>query len=120
MEINEAKRETNVSVFVDCDNIIASVKQAYIADFDIEIILDRLKEKGRVIVKKAYADWQRHIEYRRDMQDAGIELIELPSRGKSDKNATDIKLEVEAMGILIEREDIDTFVIFSGDSECSG
>jgi uncharacterized protein (TIGR00288 family) len=120
MEMSEAKRETNVAVFVDCDNIIASVKQAYIADFDIEIILDRLKEKGRVIVKKAYADWQRHIEYRRDMQDAGIELIELPSRGKSDKNATDIKLAVDAMGILFERDYIDTFAIVSGDSDFSG
>ncbi|HIE26261.1 TPA: NYN domain-containing protein [Candidatus Poribacteria bacterium] len=120
MGINEANRETNVAVFVDCDNIIASVKQAYIADFDIEIILDRLKEKGRVIVKKAYADWQRHIEYRRDMQDAGIELIELPSRGRSDKNATDIKLAVDAMGILFERDYIDTFVIVSGDSDFSG
>ena len=120
MEISEAKRETNVSVFVDCDNIIASVKQAYIADFDIGIILGHLKEKGRVIVKKAYADWQRHIEYRRDMQDAGIELIELPSRGKSDKNATDIKLAVDAMGIMFERDYMDTFVIVSGDSDFSG
>jgi uncharacterized protein (TIGR00288 family) len=119
MEMNDANRETNVSVFIDCDNIIASVKQAYIADFNIETILDHLKEKGRVIVKKAYADWQRHIEYRRDMQDAGIELIELPSRGKSDKNATDIKLAVDAMGILFEREYIDTFVVVSGDSDFS-
>jgi len=119
MEISEATRATNVAAFVDCDNIVASVKQAYIADFDIEIILGRLKEKGRVIVKKAYADWQRHIEYRRDMQDAGVELIELPSRGKSDKNATDIKLAVDAMGILFEREYIDTFVIVSGDSDFS-
>jgi len=120
MEMSDAKRDTNVSVFIDCDNIIASVKQAYIADFNIETILDHLKEKGRVIVKKAYADWQRHIEYRRDMQDAGIELIELPSRGKSDKNATDIKLAVDAMGLMYERDYIDTFVIVSGDSDFSG
>ena len=42
----------------------------------VELVLDRLLEKGNVIVKKAYADWQRHSVYKRPFHEAAIELIE--------------------------------------------
>ena len=86
-------------------------------DFDITLVLDRLNEKGRVIVKRAYADWSRYREAKHQLQNAGLELIEMPSAREGAKNRADIKLAVDAMELAYSREHVDNFVIVSGDSD---
>ncbi len=49
-------------------------------------------EKGKIIVKKAYADWTRFAEYKRAFHESAIELIEIPKRGMTGKNSADIRL----------------------------
>ena len=83
----------------------------------VEPILERLVEKGKVIVKRAYADWGRFNEYREAFHDAGIQMMEIPERGKTGKNHADIQLCVDAMDMCYSKEHIDTFVIVSGDSD---
>jgi len=85
--------------------------------FDIRLVLERLVEKGKVIVKRAYADWGRFSQYREVMHDAGIQMMEIPERGKTGKNHADIQLCVDAMDLCYSKEHIDTFVIVSGDSD---
>ena len=85
--------------------------------FDIKLVLERLVEKGKVIVKRAYADWGRFSQYREVMHDAGIQMMEIPERGKMGKNHADIQLCVDAMDLCYSKEHIDTFVIVSGDSD---
>jgi len=85
--------------------------------FDIKLVLERLVEKGKVIVKRAYADWGRFNQYREVMHDAGIQMMEIPERGKMGKNHADIQLCVDAMDLCYSKEHIDTFVIVSGDSD---
>jgi uncharacterized protein (TIGR00288 family) len=87
------------------------------AVFDIKLVLERLVEKGKVIVKRAYADWGRFNYYREVMHDAGIQMMEIPERGKTGKNHADIQLCVDAMDLCYSKEHIDTFVIVSGDSD---
>ncbi|MBN2247288.1 MAG: NYN domain-containing protein [Coriobacteriia bacterium] len=85
--------------------------------FDIKLVLERLVEKGKVIVKRAYADWGRFNQYREVMHDSGIQMMEIPERGKTGKNHADIQLCVDAMDLCYSKEHIDTFVIVSGDSD---
>lgn len=85
--------------------------------FDIKLVLERLVEKGKVIVKRAYADWGRFNSYREVMHDSGIQMMEIPERGKTGKNHADIQLCVDAMDLCYSKEHIDTFVIVSGDSD---
>jgi uncharacterized protein (TIGR00288 family) len=89
------------------------------AKFDVRRILDRLLEKGKVLVKVAYADWNRYRSYTNGLHENGIELIEIPGRATSGKNSADIRLVVDAMDLSFSKEHIDTFVIISGDSDFS-
>ena len=111
-------RQLQLAVFIDFENIALGLGGSD-AKFDVRRILDRLLEKGKVIVKVAYADWNRFREYTRDLHENGIELIEIPGRATSGKNSADIRLVVDAMDLSFSKEHIDTFVIVSGDSDFS-
>src|SRR5205823_14467886 len=87
--------------------------------FDIGRALERMVEKGKLVVKKAYADWNRFVEYTKSLHDAAIELTEIPRRAQTGKNSADIRLIVDAMDLAYSKEHSDTFVIVSGDSDFS-
>jgi hypothetical protein len=86
--------------------------------FDFRPIADALAERGRVVVRRAYADWSFFDEDRRMLTRSHVELIEMPQRlGTSRKNAADIKMAVDAMELAFERGYISTFAICTGDSD---
>ncbi len=105
-----------LAVLVDFENMARPGAKSR-GDFDINLVLSRLAEKGRVVVKRAYADWGRYREAKIDLQNAGLELIEMPSAREGAKNRADIKLAVDAMELAYSREHVDNFVIVSGDSD---
>ncbi|HEU4335433.1 MAG TPA: NYN domain-containing protein [Candidatus Eisenbacteria bacterium] len=111
-------RQLQLAVFIDFENIALGLRSAE-AKFNVRRILDRLLEKGKVIVKVAYADWNRFRGYTTDLHENGIELIEIPARSTTGKNSADIRLVVDAMDLSWSKEHIDTFVIVSGDSDFS-
>src|SRR3981081_2989465 len=87
--------------------------------FDIERVLERLVEKGKIVAKKAYCDWSRFGPYTTPLHEAGIELVEIPKGPLRSMNSADIRLCVDAMDLAFSKEHIDTFVIVSGDSDFS-
>jgi uncharacterized protein (TIGR00288 family) len=87
------------------------------AGFEVQLVIERLVEKGKVIVKRAYADWGRFSKYREVMHDLGIQMMEIPERGMTGKNYADIQLAVDALDLCYAKEHIDTFVVVSGDSD---
>ena len=105
-----------LAVLVDFENMARPGAKSR-GDFDINLVLSRLAEQGRVVVKRAYADWSRYREAKMDLQNAGLELIEMPSAREGAKNRADIKLAVDAMELAYSREHLDNFVIVSGDSD---
>lgn len=107
-----------LAVFIDFENLAIGFKHRR-GDFDIQKILERLVEKGKVIVKKAYADWSEYKQYTKSLHENAIELIEIPKRQMTGKNSADIRLAVDAMDLAWSKEHIDTFVIVSGDSDFS-
>jgi uncharacterized protein (TIGR00288 family) len=109
----------NIAVFCDFENVAIGIKEASYPDFKIRPILERLLLKGSIVVKKAYCDWDRYKEFKRDMHEAAFELIEIPHVRQSGKNSADIRMVVDALDLCYTKSHIDTFVIISGDSDFS-
>ena len=111
--------EQRLAIFIDFENIALGARDAQYKKFDINLVLQRLIEKGRIVFKKAYADWTRYAEYKREFHEAAIELIDIPQRGYTGKNSADIRMVVDAMDLVASKGHITTFVILSGDSDFS-
>ncbi|MSQ95189.1 MAG: NYN domain-containing protein [Gemmataceae bacterium] len=110
--------EGTLAVFIDFENLALGFQNRR-DRFDIVRVLERLVEKGKVVVKKAYADWSRFGAYTQALHEAAIELIEIPKRMQTGKNSADIRLVVDAIDMAYAKEHITTFVIVSGDSDFS-
>jgi uncharacterized LabA/DUF88 family protein len=111
--------EQRIALFIDFENIAIGVRDAHYRRFDINLVLERLVEKGKILAKRAYADWGRYGEYRRSFHEAAVELIEVPQKSVGGKNSADIRLVVDAMDMSFQKEHIDCFCIASGDSDFS-
>ena len=109
--------EPKLALFIDFENIALGAGESGLKDFDIAKVLERLVEKGKIVVKKSYADWSRYKKYKTTLHEAGIELIDIPLRRISGKNSADIKMVVDAMDLCYSKEHINYFVIASGDSD---
>jgi uncharacterized protein (TIGR00288 family) len=110
--------ERSLAIFIDFENLALGF-QGRRDRFDIGRVLERLVEKGKIVAKKAYADWSRFSTFTSALHEAAIELIEIPRRAQSGKNSADIRLCVDAMDLAYAKGHIDTFVILSGDSDFS-
>lgn len=111
--------EERIALFLDYENLAIGARDTLGGlTFDLKPVLDALAERGRVIARKAYADWSAFDEDRRMLTRWQVELIEIPQRmGASRKNAGDIKMAVDALEMAFERDYITTFVICTGDSD---
>src|SRR5947199_5300765 len=118
MKARHADGEQTLAVFFDFENIGIDLNHGR-DRFEINKVVERLVEKGKVVAKKAYAHWSRFAQYTAPLHEAAIELIEIPRRGQTGKNSADIRLVVDAMDLAYSKEHIDTFVIVSGDSDFS-
>jgi uncharacterized protein (TIGR00288 family) len=107
-----------LAIFIDFENLALGF-QGRRDRFAIERVLERLVEKGKIVAKKAYADWSRFASYTAPLHEAAIELIEIPRRAQSGKNSADIRLCVDAMDLAYSKDHIGTFVVVSGDSDFS-
>jgi uncharacterized LabA/DUF88 family protein len=111
--------EQRLALFIDFENIAIGVRDAHYRKFDINLVLERLLDKGKLLSKKAYADWSRYSDYKRNFHEAAIELIEVPQKSVGGKNSADIRLVVDAMDMSFQKEHINCFVVASGDSDFS-
>lgn len=116
---HQVSDERKIAMFCDLENIALGVRNSEIKKLEFHLVLERLLEKGKIIVKRAYADWERYSDYKRPFHEAAIELIDIPQKYYSGKNSADIKLVVDAMDLCYSKEHLDTFVIVSGDSDFS-
>src|SRR5262245_25532702 len=108
-----------LAVFLDLENIALGARDARYPRFNIQKVLERLLLKGHIVVKKAYCDFDRYKEFKRDLHEAAFELIEIPHLSLSGKNSADIRMVVDALDLCYTKEHVDTFAIISGDSDFS-
>jgi uncharacterized protein (TIGR00288 family) len=114
-----ANDDERIALFLDYENLAIGARDGLgVEPFAFGPVADALAERGRVVVRRAYADWSGFDADRRLMARAQVELIEIPQRiGGSRKNAADIKLAVDAIELAYERNFITTFAIGTGDSD---
>jgi uncharacterized protein (TIGR00288 family) len=108
-----------MAVFLDLENIALGAKTAKFPRFSIDLVLERLLLRGHIVVKKAYCDFDRYKEFKKDLHEAAFELIEIPHVRQSGKNSADIRMVVDALDLCYTKKHLDTFVILSGDSDFS-
>ena len=112
--------ESRIAVFLDYENLAIGARENLGSTFDFGPVADALAERGRVIARRAYADWSYFDEDRRMLTRHQVELIDIPQKmGGSRKNAADIKLAIDAIELALERAFVSTFVICTGDSDLS-
>src|SRR5438045_7881870 len=111
--------DDTMAVFLDLENIALGAHDADFPRFDIQKVLERLLLKGQIVVKKAYCDFDRYKEFKRDLHEAAFELIEIPHVRQSGKNSADIRMVVDALDLCYTKGHVDSFVIISGDSDFS-
>jgi uncharacterized protein (TIGR00288 family) len=104
---------------VDFENLAIGARHMKSGGFQIQLVLKRLLEKGRIIVKRAYCDWSHYAEAVREFHSQGIELIDIPQSKMSGKNSADIRMVVDAVDLCYAKQHIDIFALVSGDSDFS-
>lgn len=114
-----AADEERIALFLDYENLAIGARDHLGGlKFDMKPLAEALAERGRVVARKAYADWSMFSEDRRMLTRNHVELIEIPQRmGTVRKNSADIKMAVDAMELCFERDYLTTFVICTGDSD---
>jgi uncharacterized protein (TIGR00288 family) len=86
---------------------------------ELKTLLDSDVIKGKVSVQRAYADWRRYPQYIVPLSEASVDLIFAPAYGSNKKNATDIRMAIDALELIFIRPEIGTFILLTGDSDFS-
>jgi uncharacterized LabA/DUF88 family protein len=108
--------DQRIALFIDFENLVT--RTGLDPDsFDLQPALDVLLEKGKVVYRRAYADWTRFAGATKRLHDHGVEMIDVPPSTRAGKNGADVRLVIDALELAYLREHIDTFVIASGDSD---
>ena len=116
MKRDRETHDQRIALFIDFENLVTRTGFAP-EKFDLQPALDTLLEKGKVVYRRAYADWTRFAEATSALHDKGVELIDVPPSTRAGKNGADVRLVIDALELCYLREHIDTFVIASGDSD---
>lgn len=104
-----------LAVFIDFENVALWAEQEFL-DFELTPLVEYLKSRGPVVIKRAYGDWGRFSRYREELMDNSIDLVQIYSI-RVGKNRADIRMALDALETAITRKQIGTFVIVSGDSD---
>jgi len=107
MVTREPIAERQIAVLIDFEN--TGLKS-------IQWLFDQISDIGRIIVKRAYADWSVASDKRDQLLELGIEPIHLFRSSGGGKNSSDIRLAIDAIELL-HQSTVDTFVIVSSDSD---
>ncbi|MBW3542486.1 MAG: NYN domain-containing protein [Planctomycetes bacterium] len=111
--------EPLIAAFIDFENLAIGVRDMKSGRFEIELVLKRLLEKGRIVYKRAYCDWRNYRDAVSEFHGQGIELIDIPHSRMSGKNSADIRMVVDALDLCYSKQHIDAFALVSGDSDFS-
>ncbi len=107
----------HAALLIDFDNVTMGMRSDLSKELKHLLASDVIK--GKVSVQRAYADWRRYPQYIVPLSEASIDLIFAPAYGSNKKNATDIRMAIDAMELIFTRPEIGTFILLTGDSDFS-
>ncbi len=113
-DVDEAHQ---AALLIDFDNVTMGIRSNL--GQELRNLLNSEVIRGKVAVQRAYADWRRYPQYIVPLSEASIDLIFAPAYGSSKKNATDIRLAIDALELVFVRPEIKTYILMSGDSDFS-
>ena len=111
------EQKLKIAVFIDFDNIEIGVKSTLHREFDVEAVLDALKERGEIVTKFAYANWGRQEAATRPLSEHAVQMVQRDPSPRGDKNGADINLALDALEMAFTHDHINAFAIVSGDSD---
>lgn len=103
-----------IALLIDFDNVLLGIDDP---GFDVELVVNALRERGTIVMGRCYGDWYRHNRHRRKLMEQGLELVETPAFGPVIKNSADIRIALDGLEIGMTQHHIDTFCLVSGDSD---
>jgi uncharacterized protein (TIGR00288 family) len=107
----------HAALLIDFDNVTMGIRSDLSKELKNLLSSDIIK--GKVAVQRAYADWRRYPQYIVPLAESSVDLIFAPAYGSSKKNATDIRLAIDALELVFTRPEIGSFILLSGDSDFS-
>lgn len=123
-EETDSKSPNDIALFVDWENLKFSLHEREMEP-NITALMETVKRYGRLVIARAYADWQDYYLNRSHDQAnlyyAGIEPVFVPSRPDPRqtrrKNTVDVKMSTDALEVSFTNRHIKTFVLVSGDAD---
>lgn len=121
LQVNPTSDRPDSALFIDWDNLKAGLKSLG-RQPNMSSLLDAVNQRGRVVIARAYADWQQKVNAfdPPNLYSAGIEPVYVPVRmqsGRLLKNSADVKLAVDCIDYLNTAPHLRTFFLVSGDSD---
>ncbi len=107
MVMSQSSGDRQVAVLIDDENVSVG---------SVEWLFDRISNLGRILIRRAYSDWSKGGNVRDQLLEFGIEPVHVFQASSSGKNASDIRLAIDAIDLLYSSP-VDTFVIVSGDAD---
>ena len=99
--------DSNIALLIDYENVGID---------SLQYLVEQISGMGRIIVKRAYADWSSERKGQERLIELGVEAVHNYRTPRSGKNSCDIKLTIDAVELLHSAQ-VDTFVIVSSDSD---
>ncbi len=123
-DTNAFQERPDVALFIDWENLKFSLRERDM-DPNITALMETVQRYGRLVVARAYADWQDYYLNRSHDQAslyyAGIEPVYVPSRPDPHqarrKNSVDVKMTADALQVSFSNKHIKTFILVSGDAD---
>jgi uncharacterized LabA/DUF88 family protein len=110
--------DNQVAVFIDYENIALSCRDKLSSDAEIDWsrVLETAVELGRVVIRRAYANWSAYSASQRELLGLGVDLVHVPA--KRGKNAADIRIVIDALEMLMgEHTNVSHVLLASGDGD---
>ncbi len=114
---SSAAPASHAALLIDFDNVTMGIRSDLTKE--LKALLSSEIIRGKVTVQRAYADWRRYPQYVMPLTERSIDMIWATAVGSTKKNATDIRLAIDAIELVFTRPDIGTFIVLSGDSDFS-
>ena len=115
MLISKQMKNSKIAIFIDVENLTQWVKED-----GPEKLLSELSPTGQTIVRRAYGNWtnQNLFNFQGNLNRSGFELIH-NYHPISGKNSSDIQLTIDVMEYALRLNDVEWFVLATGDSDFS-
>lgn len=111
--------QRRIAVFFDAESLAQGASSEADPGFDLELILGRLADRGRIIAKRAYGDWGRYSDQKAKLGAAGLEIVDSPQGQPSGQGSAAIKLAIDALELGVSKEPCEVFIIVSTNGDFS-